>query len=466
MDLTRKVAIVTGCSSGVGLCTTEVFLSLGAKVLGLDRTPCSLDRPGFRFQMCDIGRSESIKEAVDVYRATYGSKLDILANVAGVMDAFASADTMTDDVWERNININVKGPTLLSREILPLMKNRGQGSIINVGSVATNIIQSVPGGFDGIDKAGYAASQEFVAIHIPPGTEPTLRVEHIANTIAFLASDLSEGITGAIIPVDRGWSFLISGPTLAASPDVANAYGGALEGLTLEATQPILISMLGTTRWGAMTPTSVTRSSRICSKHISYHSALSTSTNTPSCQRKHPLGTLGGSVDWSDITTPAYWDYGIHPYTITLPTSRQSLLETPDPGNTNYVGAAGFPLFKFYAKKMVGERAKTVRSTDGKWDCFATIGPRGDRVRILAGIRVATGNYTLRIKGPETVGYKSRGKLDAKFYAFYDSDDIFQPFGDPPYLGTQSVPIVNREAQLNVHVTDPHTGWRIEFKRY
>ncbi|KAF5963930.1 putative glycoside hydrolase family 39 protein [Fusarium bulbicola] len=136
-----------------------------------------------------------------------------------------------------------------------------------------------------------------------------------------------------------------------------------------------------------------------------------------------------------------------------------------DPGNTNYVGAAGFPLYKYYAKKMVGERAKTVGSTDRKWDCFATIGPRGDQVRILAGTRVVTGNYTLHIRGLETVGYQSRKKLDAKFYAFYGSDDIFQPFGDPPYLGTQSVPIVNGEAQLNVNVTDPHTGWRIEFKR-
>ncbi|KAF5715326.1 NAD(P)-binding protein [Fusarium mundagurra] len=249
MDLTGKIAIITGCSSGVGLATTELFLSLGAKVFGLDRSPCSLDQPGFKFQACDLARPESIKEAVEVYRATYGSQLDVLANVAGIMDAFASADTVTDEYWERNMSINVTGPTILIREVLPFMKNRGQGSIINVGSksstsggsagvaytaskhaiagvsknvawrfrnegircnavcpggMVTNIIQnSVSGSFD---TEGHKSSQGFIELHIPPGTEPTLNVKHIANTIAFLASDMAGGISGAIIPVDCAWS--------------------------------------------------------------------------------------------------------------------------------------------------------------------------------------------------------------------------------------------------------------------
>jgi NAD(P)-dependent dehydrogenase (short-subunit alcohol dehydrogenase family) len=160
-----QFAIVTGCSSGVGLCTTELFLSLGAKVLGLDRTPCSLDRPGFRFHICDMGRSDSIKEAVEVYRATYGSKLDILANVAGVMDAFASADTMTDDDWERCININLKGPTLLTREILPLMENSRQGSIINVGSRS-----STSGASAGV---AYTASKHALVSQKKPSSDPS-----------------------------------------------------------------------------------------------------------------------------------------------------------------------------------------------------------------------------------------------------------------------------------------------------
>ncbi|KAH7211339.1 putative short chain dehydrogenase/oxidoreductase [Fusarium oxysporum] len=251
MDLTGKIAIITGCSSGVGLATTKLFLSLGAQVFGLDRSPCSLDLPGLQFHACDLARLECIKEAIEVYRETYGSQLDVLANVAGVMDAFSSADSVTDDVWERTLSINLTGPTLLMREILPLMKNRGGGSIINVGSkastsggaagvaytaskhalvgvtknvawrfrhdgircnivcpgtMATNITHSVPA--ESFDTNAYALSEGFISLHIPPGTKPPLRSEHLANAIAFLASDMAGGITGAVIPVDCGWSCL------------------------------------------------------------------------------------------------------------------------------------------------------------------------------------------------------------------------------------------------------------------
>ncbi|KAL3440908.1 glycoside hydrolase superfamily [Aspergillus insuetus] len=134
-----------------------------------------------------------------------------------------------------------------------------------------------------------------------------------------------------------------------------------------------------------------------------------------------------------------------------------------DESNNNYTGAAGFPLYSYYAQSMVGQRAKTTGSANRQFDCFATIGT--DQVRILAGSRAVTGNYSLEIQGLTAVGYSSSGTLNARYYAFYGTDDIFQPFGGPPYLGTQSVPIVDGVAVLNVYVPDKHTGWRIEFPR-
>lgn len=146
-------------------------------------------------------------------------------------------------------------------------------------------------------------------------------------------------------------------------------------------------------------------------------------------------------------------------------------LLTKDPGdpqdgdNDNYTGAAGFPLYSYYAQSMTGQRATSTGSTNGQFDCFATIGAEGDQVRILAGSRVVTGNFTLEIHGLEAVGYASSSTLDAGYYAFHGSDDIFEPFGEPPFLGTQSVPIIDGVAILNVDVSDKHTGWRIEFPR-
>lgn len=136
-----------------------------------------------------------------------------------------------------------------------------------------------------------------------------------------------------------------------------------------------------------------------------------------------------------------------------------------DPTNTNYQPAAGFPLYKYYVNSMVGRRATTTGSTDRKFDAFATIGSRGDQVRVLVGTRVANGNYTLQIKGLGSVGYPQTGTLNAKYYAFYGSDNIFDVAQDTPYLGTQTVAIVNGVADLNVNFPDLHTAFRIEFPR-
>ncbi|RSL82694.1 hypothetical protein CEP51_005009 [Fusarium floridanum] len=137
MNLAGKTAVVTGSSSGVGLATTRLLLSLGAKVIGLDRSPCTLDAPGFRSFNCDLSSKESIKNAVAECAKLFNSKVDILANVAGVMDGFSSADSVLDDVWSRTLDINVTGPTMLIRGILPFMRQNGTGSIINVGSRAS-----------------------------------------------------------------------------------------------------------------------------------------------------------------------------------------------------------------------------------------------------------------------------------------------------------------------------------------
>lgn len=63
-------------------------------------------------------------------------KIDVLANVAGIMDSFEAADTMSDEVWEQVMAINLTVPTKLIRAVLPFMKAKKNGVIINIASKA------------------------------------------------------------------------------------------------------------------------------------------------------------------------------------------------------------------------------------------------------------------------------------------------------------------------------------------
>jgi len=64
------------------------------------------------------------------------SRIDVLVNVAGVMDNFSSADGVTDEVWNKVLSVNLTVPVKMMRAVLPLMKEKKDGCIINVASTA------------------------------------------------------------------------------------------------------------------------------------------------------------------------------------------------------------------------------------------------------------------------------------------------------------------------------------------
>lgn len=66
----------------------------------------------------------------------YRDKIDVLANVAGIMDGFAAADSYTDKEWDRVMGVNLTVPTRMMRSVLPFMRAGKHGSIINVSSKA------------------------------------------------------------------------------------------------------------------------------------------------------------------------------------------------------------------------------------------------------------------------------------------------------------------------------------------
>ncbi|KAH7419356.1 hypothetical protein BKA64DRAFT_14076 [Cadophora sp. MPI-SDFR-AT-0126] len=252
-----KVAIVTGCASGVGLATTQVFLSHQYEVLGVDIMDMEYskidqrDQGGFHFHRCDLTGEGECDEVVRICVAKFGTKIDVLANVAGVMDAFEAIDVYSDAEWSRIMSVNLTVPTRMIRAVIPFMKAKKNGSIINVASKAAvsgaaaglayttskhgllgvtkhtawrfrdegircNAV--LPGTMetnikafeqsDHFDEAGFAALRPIWELHNPLGETPSITSTEVANVILFLASDGARAINGVALPIDKAWGVI------------------------------------------------------------------------------------------------------------------------------------------------------------------------------------------------------------------------------------------------------------------
>jgi NAD(P)-dependent dehydrogenase (short-subunit alcohol dehydrogenase family) len=134
-----KVAIVTGCSSGIGLATARLFLERGASVFGIDvgAEPQKLSEnfSTFTFYQVNLTDSQAAEHAVAKCIGKH-NRIDVLVNCAGVSDSWSSADTIHEDEWERVMAINLTVPIRMMKACLPAMKEQKNGSIVNVASKA------------------------------------------------------------------------------------------------------------------------------------------------------------------------------------------------------------------------------------------------------------------------------------------------------------------------------------------
>ena len=139
MDLSGKVAIVTGASKGIGRATVEALLARGAAVAGWARSaPDSLAHDRFQFIECDVQDEHSITEAFTNTQRELGPDIHVLVNNAGLgimgeVDGFNTAD------WKTMFDTNVLGTFLCTRAVLPQMKQQQQGHIVNVASLAGTV---------------------------------------------------------------------------------------------------------------------------------------------------------------------------------------------------------------------------------------------------------------------------------------------------------------------------------------
>lgn len=160
-DLTRRAAIVTGGSRGIGKEMAEALAEAGASLMlcarraeWLDKTVAEFREKGFSAEgtLCDVTQPEEVHAVVDASLKTFGS-VDILVNNAGISWG-AMPEEMPLDKWQKVLDVNLTGSFLFAQAASRVMLKQGSGSIINIASIA-GITSSANGPF----YAGYVASK-------------------------------------------------------------------------------------------------------------------------------------------------------------------------------------------------------------------------------------------------------------------------------------------------------------------
>ena len=237
LGLEGRVAFVTGASSGIGAAVARRFLNAGARVLAFDlRHPPanSLPREGLLFFEGDLTNHESVERAFAQAVTTFG-RLDAVVNCAGI-----TADGVTwklsDDEWQRVLDVNLTGSFRVVRAAIPVMRRSGGGSIVLVSSVnglrgkfgQSNYAASKAGVIALTKSAALEAAAFGIRINaIAPGYVKTpmtdaipaefraqalretplgrlAEPEDVADPILFLCSPLARHVTGVVLRVDGG----------------------------------------------------------------------------------------------------------------------------------------------------------------------------------------------------------------------------------------------------------------------
>jgi NAD(P)-dependent dehydrogenase (short-subunit alcohol dehydrogenase family) len=244
MRLSQKVAIITGGGSGIGKAIAVAFAREGASVLIAGRHQARLDDAAREIGPECMAVAADISKAADVERLVEKAigkfkRIDILVNNAGVLLP-GTAESLSEEDFDQTFSINVRGPWLLARAVLPHMRATGCGSIINIGSVLSTLGARNRVAYSASKGALLAMTRAMALDHaaekirvncICPGIVETEMVarfsldesarqqrlawhplgrfgqpEDIADMAVYLASDESAWTTGAIFTVDGGYS--------------------------------------------------------------------------------------------------------------------------------------------------------------------------------------------------------------------------------------------------------------------
>jgi dehydrogenase/reductase SDR family protein 4 len=246
IDLSDKVAVVTGSSRGIGRAIAEAYSRAGAKVVVSSRSAeacepvaASLQREGRDVINipCHIGRKDQLQALTDMTKEKYG-RIDVLVCNAAVNPVYGPTASVSDEAFDKIMQTNVRSTFWLCNMVIPDMVSRKSGSVILISSIA-GLRGSTSIGCYGVSKAAEAALARNLALEwgpsnvrvnsIAPGLietdfakaliedpkrraqvesrTPLRRIgrpEEIAGVALFLASELSSFVTGQVIVADGG----------------------------------------------------------------------------------------------------------------------------------------------------------------------------------------------------------------------------------------------------------------------
>jgi D-xylose 1-dehydrogenase len=239
-SLRGKRVLITGGGSGIGAGIVEGFARQGAEVVFFDlaeeesRTLC--ERTGARFERVDLTDVKALQAAI-ARLIGEGGAFDVLVNNAANDDRH-SIEEVTEDYWDNRLDVNLKHHFFASQAVIPAMREKGGGAIVNLGSISWHlgitelpVYQTAKAAIEGLTRSlarelgpdgirvtcvvpGNVRTPRQLKWYTPEGEQEIvdaqclkgrLAPEDVAAMVLFLASDDARLITGHEYFVDAGW---------------------------------------------------------------------------------------------------------------------------------------------------------------------------------------------------------------------------------------------------------------------